>query len=751
MKGTLFSADFVKDSNNNLRLLEFNTDTSIIGNELYNFDFTEFITILGENDITQLDIVYKPFIHSKIVALIKDTVTTNAPFITTINLHDEDINTIYPATIPDSNDKFILRLAYDESALFDSTYCKGTVELLNLFTSNNESDKVVSYYNTSPTGTVNTLDYTINPSNVPDVAVKNIVENFNPIDFYKIGNPEPGQTDQDRWNNFLNTIDTDNKIIQQYHYGSETPDNDGHVTSVRSFHIVYGSNLNIITLHNYKIGSIFETPTSLDSEVDQSKIDNKLLDHHYYEYTTNFIKLDCGGMLSSHEILMDNEVYKKLSDVAVGESIKSYIISGSPQVETNSEILNWSFEGQFFPEGSQITTSEIVFKEEKQLRYGGIIELVFNSESKFTGPNKNFLVYDSITDTSRYKLAVYLKPFTDFLFDLEGDLIQLDEVNFYVTTDTELRMIEVDAEDSDTYIINGATPFNGVISHNAPCFVAGTSIGLPNGERKNVEDIKIGDFVMSFNFNTMQIEEQKVRGIGSRKVEKIVKYTFDDGTILESTLDHPIYSKDKGWVSKDPKYTMDAYGLKTTEVAVSMKFVKDDGLDVTLSNIEVISNPTIVYNVKVVENNHNFFANNILVHNRCFVAGTKISLPDGSYKNIEEINIGEEVLTLNEDLNKTEIGVVGDLKSHLVKDLIEITFDENISVTTTSEHPFFVKGKGYVEAKNLSVDDTCMKDDMTEIMIREIKNYEKETVVYNLLSVTENHNFFANKILVHNK
>ncbi len=486
MKGTLFSADFVKDSNNNLRLLEFNTDTSIIGNELYNFDFTEFITILGENDITQLDIVYKPFIHSKIVALIKDTVTTNAPFITTINLHDEDINTIYPATIPDSNDKFILRLAYDESALFDSTYCKGTVELLNLFTSNNESDKVVAYYNTSPTGTVNTLDYTINPSNVPDVAVKNIVENFNPIDFYKIGNPEPGQTDQDRWNNFLNTIDTDNKIIQQYHYGSETPDNDGHVTSVRSFHIVYGSNLNIITLHNYKIGSIFETPTSLDSEVDQSKIDNKLLDHHYYEYTTNFIKLDCGGMLSSHEILMDNEVYKKLSDVAVGESIKSYIISGSPQVETNSEILNWSFEGQFFPEGSQITTSEIVFKEEKQLRYGGIIELVFNSESKFTGPNKNFLVYDSITDTSRYKLAVYLKPFTDFLFDLEGDLIQLDEVNFYVTTDTELRMIEVDAEDSDTYIINGATPFNGVISHNAPCFVAGTSIGLPNGECKNV-------------------------------------------------------------------------------------------------------------------------------------------------------------------------------------------------------------------------------------------------------------------------
>ena len=385
------------------------------------------------------------------------------------------------------------------------------------------------------------------------------------------------------------------------------------------------------------------------------------------------------------------------------------------------------------------------------MRYGGIIELVFNSESKFTGPNKNFLVYDSITDTSRYKLAVYLKPYTDFLFDLAGDLIQLDEVNFYVTTDTELRMIEVDAEDSDTYIINGTTPFNGVISHNAPCFVAGTSISLPNSGHKNVEDIKIGDFVLSYNFNTSQIEEQKVKGIGSRKVEKIVKYTFNDGTILESTLDHPIHSREKGWVSKDPKYTMDAYGLKTTEATVGLKFIKENEIEVTLTNIEVISNPTIVYNVKVVENNHNFFANNMLVHNRCFVAGTKISLPDGVYKNIEEINVGEEVLTLNESSNTIEIGIVGDLKSHLVNDLIEVIFDGDTSITTTPEHPFFVNGKGYVEAKNLSINDTCIKDDMVEIMIKEIKNHEKETVVYNLLSVTENHNFFANKILVHNK
>ena len=51
MKGTLFSADFVKDSNGNLRLLELNTDTGIVENELSNLDLVDFCNILQTNDI----------------------------------------------------------------------------------------------------------------------------------------------------------------------------------------------------------------------------------------------------------------------------------------------------------------------------------------------------------------------------------------------------------------------------------------------------------------------------------------------------------------------------------------------------------------------------------------------------------------------------------------------------------------------------------------------------------------------------
>ena len=54
MKGTLFSADFIKDSSSNLRLLELNTDTGFISNTLDSrFDFTDFNTVLSTNNITE--------------------------------------------------------------------------------------------------------------------------------------------------------------------------------------------------------------------------------------------------------------------------------------------------------------------------------------------------------------------------------------------------------------------------------------------------------------------------------------------------------------------------------------------------------------------------------------------------------------------------------------------------------------------------------------------------------------------------
>ena len=50
----------------------------------------------------------------------ENKISTDATFITTFDKTVEQNETIYPTAVADADDKFILRLAYDENALFDS-------------------------------------------------------------------------------------------------------------------------------------------------------------------------------------------------------------------------------------------------------------------------------------------------------------------------------------------------------------------------------------------------------------------------------------------------------------------------------------------------------------------------------------------------------------------------------------------------------------------------------------------------------
>ena len=67
MKGTFFSADFVKDSDNQLRLIEINTDTAVIMPQVNNIDLSGLISVMSSNSINTLDIIYKPYIHNELV------------------------------------------------------------------------------------------------------------------------------------------------------------------------------------------------------------------------------------------------------------------------------------------------------------------------------------------------------------------------------------------------------------------------------------------------------------------------------------------------------------------------------------------------------------------------------------------------------------------------------------------------------------------------------------------------------------
>lgn len=153
----------------------------------------------------------------------------------------------------------------------------------------------------------------------------------------------------------------------------------------------------------------------------------------------------------------------------------------------------------------------------------------------------------------------------------------------------------------------------------------------------------------------------------------------------------------------------------------------------------------------------------------CFIAGTKILMKDGSAKNIEEIIVGDTILTYNLETKHIEANPVLRVDNPMHIDLVEINFDNEVINTNTPDHPYYVKGKGWssvaptqtkqnykLEVTQLEKGDTCLfyneqTDSIVEVVITSISSIKKRTRTYNLSKVANNHNFFANGILVHNK
>lgn len=83
------------------------------------------------------------------------------------------------------------------------------------------------------------------------------------------------------------------------------------------------------------------------------------------------------------------------------------------------------------------------------------------------------------------------------------------------------------------------------------CFLPNTNVKIENGE-KYIEQLKIGDYVWSFNVNTKQKELKHIKRLYEHKVnEKVYKFTLDNGKIFCCTGNHKIYTNNGLKMAKD--------------------------------------------------------------------------------------------------------------------------------------------------------------------------------------------------------
>jgi len=139
-----------------------------------------------------------------------------------------------------------------------------------------------------------------------------------------------------------------------------------------------------------------------------------------------------------------------------------------------------------------------------------------------------------------------------------------------------------------------------------PCansLVTGTLVHTETGLTP-IQEIQIGEKVLSFDERTEQTRYQPVLGIVSKHQKyQLVKITLDSGESLEATAGHPFYVPGKGWNA--------AGNLKVGE-ALRLH----NGITVVIKEVDTSVRTETVYNFTVA-NYHNYFVDRdgVLVHN----------------------------------------------------------------------------------------------------------------------------------------
>ena len=635
MKGTIFSADFVFDNSGNARLLEINTDTDLIKDATDNhLDLSAFGNIISGSTFNEVHIIYKP-IQNYLVDRIESYISDNISNITTVTKQMEDNCAVYLEAVEDTDAKFILRLAYDEAAVLDSSYAKSELNLYSLFNTYNDIQSVVPVYiSSSQDGYINNITSSFNSSNLPDFVTKTEDggATVSSIEFVKLGLPETGS--DYRIEEFLSSTAGTGVAITNF-----LPNLSGSkVESFRSMQLVYGPDLDLAFLGSFKQLALFELPSLI---VTGSDLVNTVDKKHHYEFATNHPKGVAGIIGTSNLISSSGELVNiQTAATGSGSSYQSYFVSGSPDSDDYPELAKWFYSGSTFPSGSHISSSIIAenYLHDNDKNILRRIELE-SGDVFYLGGLAIIPVLDS--GVIEWKIVDSLKVGQD-LFDSDGSSSTIVSSSTVISdTALEYATASPNMENIDTYVVKGTNrnllmhnPFGaGRFEYSPTCFLAGTKISTPNGE-VDIEHIEVGDFVNSYDLETETYTEKEVTAIdhrhtvGSHK-DACLSLGYEEAGYfdlvvngksldLKFTPEHPILTI-QGWKALAPIITQEPWALEQAPVEY-LKVGDEILLDGVWEFIDSIdfyaeTEDTPVYNF-TVEGTHTYIANKIVVHNK---------------------------------------------------------------------------------------------------------------------------------------
>ena len=359
----------------------------------------------------------------------------------------------------------------------------------------------------------------------------------------------------------------------------------------------------------------------------------------------------------------------------------------------------------------------------------------------------------------------------------------LTNKKYYWATPTEIINAGQDVNQSITnssqFIMSGSEVY-----HPQPRFLrivaSGSLINMYDGSTKQIQDVEVGDVVKSYQPIGMPDESEGISwesytttdlsgsvSSGSIVVETINNreygYYLINGSIKVPAIPHTIHGGGKFFCK-----TGDTWSWKqSTDIAIGDYFLNSDGSELEITSKTDVLSDEMFYGLNV-EDIDTYFQSNILVHNIppfCFVAGTPITMGDGTTKAIELIEVGDEIKNYDFNTKEIKVGKVLSIDTPTHADIIEISFGDK-KTKNTFDHPYWIVGKGWssykpqwtekrynIKSEQLEVGDKCLElqgNKIVETNITDIQEDINPVQTYSL-GVETHYNYFANDMLVHNK
>ena len=192
------------------------------------------------------------------------------------------------------------------------------------------------------------------------------------------------------------------------------------------------------------------------------------------------------------------------------------------------------------------------------------------------------------------------------------------------TTSSTITVTNNNTSDTSITLTTSVTSFGGF------CVSEGVPVNCID-YYKHISELEVGDMVMSYNFDTSQVEEVEILKIEKPNHSNLVTYIFDDmediqykhiessptnkvvtvNRGLTITKDHPMYKEDGTMVCLDTDKAQELYGLEAQEIQKGDRIRFIDSIKTV---DKYLLNPGEQETYTILTKNNNFYAGGVLVH-----------------------------------------------------------------------------------------------------------------------------------------